>query len=93
MAPAALAAFRDFNAQVTHKPVEAPLVAVVFFPAGEVSDVALAPQQTRPSFRSLHHGVVYAYRKGNDLLACALFVQGPCQLTLDPVAGDSTLGP
>jgi hypothetical protein len=43
----------------------------VLFPAGKVSDVGLAPQQTSPSFRSLHHGVIYAHRKENDLLACA----------------------
>ena len=81
-----------FNAQVSHQPLEALLVAVVLFPAGEVSDVALAPQQTRPGFRSLHHGVVYAHRKENDLLACALFVESPCYLTCNPVARDGTLG-
>jgi hypothetical protein len=55
------------NPQVSHEPLEALLVAVVLFPAAKVSDVALAPQQTRPSFRGLHHGVVYAHRKDNDL--------------------------
>jgi hypothetical protein len=53
------------NPQVSQR--EALLVAVVLFPAAKVSDVALAPQQTRPSFRGLHHGVVYAHRKDNDL--------------------------
>src|SRR6516162_9096596 len=42
-----------FNAQIAHEPVEAALVAVVLFPAGKVSDVALAPQPASPSFRGL----------------------------------------
>src|SRR5262245_52927851 len=52
-----------FNAQVAHQPVEAPLVAVVLLPAGEVSDVALAAQQTRPAFRSLHHSIIEPHRE------------------------------
>src|SRR5262245_43662368 len=54
-----------FNAQITHEPVKAHLVAVVLFPAGKVSDVALAPQQASPSFRGLHHSVIYPHRKEN----------------------------
>jgi hypothetical protein len=64
----------------------------VFFPAGKVSDVALAAQQTRPSFRGLHNGVIYAHGKENDLLVCALLVESPCYLTFDPIARDGTLG-
>jgi hypothetical protein len=81
-----------FNTQVSHQPLEALLVAIVLFPAGEVADVALAPQQTHPGFRGLHHGSVYAHREENDLLTRALFVESPCHLTLDPVARDGTLG-
>jgi hypothetical protein len=35
-----------FNAQIAHEPLEALLVAIVILPAGEVSNVALAAQQT-----------------------------------------------
>jgi hypothetical protein len=48
------------DAEIAHEPLEALLVAVVLFPAGKVSDVALASQQTSPSFRGLHHGVIDA---------------------------------
>src|SRR5262249_40019133 len=64
-----------FNAQIAYEPLEALLVAVVLFPAGEVSDIALTPQQASPTFRGLHHGVVYAYRKQNDILAFALLIE------------------
>jgi two-component system, NtrC family, sensor kinase len=67
-------------------------VLIVLPPAGEVSDVALAPQQTRPSFRGLHHGVVYAHRKKNELPAPALLIESPRHLALDPVTRDGTLG-
>ena len=47
-----------FDALVSHQPLEALLVAIVLlFPAGEVADVALFGQQTRPGFRGLHHGI------------------------------------
>ena len=69
-----------FNAQIAHEPLETLLVAVVLFPAGEVSDVALTPQQTRPGFRGLHHGIIYTQGKENDLLTCALLVESPCDL-------------
>ena len=39
-----------------YQPLEALLVAIVLFPAGEVAYVALVPQQTRPGFRSLSGG-------------------------------------
>jgi hypothetical protein len=40
-----------FNAQIAHEPVEALLGAIVLFPAGKVSDVALAAQQMRQASR------------------------------------------
>jgi hypothetical protein len=81
-----------FDTQVSHQPLEALLVAIVLFPAGEVADVALAPQQTRPSFRGLHHGIIYAHRKENGLLAAALLLESRCYLILDPIACNRTLG-
>ena len=48
--PIALKPAPAFNAQVSHQPLEAFLVVIVLFPAAEVADVALAPQQTRPGF-------------------------------------------
>jgi hypothetical protein len=56
-----------FNAQIAHEPLETLLVAVVLFPAGEVSDVALTPQQTRPGFRGLYHGS--SIRKGKRTIS------------------------
>jgi hypothetical protein len=35
--------------RASNNPTQAP---------GKVSDVALAPQQTRPPFRGLHHGII-----------------------------------
>jgi hypothetical protein len=37
-----------FNAQIAHEPLEALLVAIVLFPAGEIADVA-GPQLARPT--------------------------------------------
>ena len=68
-----------FNAQIAHEPLETLLVAVVLFPAGEVSDVALTPQQTRQAPRSPSR-LIYTQGKENDLLACPLLVESPCDL-------------
>jgi hypothetical protein len=45
-------------AQVSHEPLEAPLVLIVILPAGEVTDITLATQETSPTLRSLHHRVI-----------------------------------
>jgi len=86
-----VAAVLGVHAQIAHQPLEALLVAIVLFPTGKVSDVALTAQQTSPTFRGLHHGVIYAHRKQNDLLTGALLLERACDLAFDPVTGDGTL--
>jgi hypothetical protein len=61
-----------FHTQIAYEPLEASLVAVVLFPAGKVSDVALATEQASPTFQD-----TAPTRRGKDVTDARIYGNEP----------------